>query len=276
MTLPKTPRSRPQLRAKAFPRDADLTEFNPWQFLFGEHPVRIVWRETDPWFVATDVCDVLEIANGPQATNRLECGEARQLVVDGPRGRREVWALNEPALYELIFTSRKPRAESFRKWVFAEVIPQIRRSGAYSPDAEPAADQLTGSEQSTFARGEPGAQPVETQADGSIPIHMELPGVGLYVVTVLHGKEPHVREVADPALVGGLEANHLRAQGGLLTSALYTIEATWKHIRLIQSYGGSLDEPAIKSIERTIIGGGQLARQVQVELDHVLTPKTRH
>ena len=143
-------------------------------FDFETNAVRVAMREGAPWFVAADVCRVLEIRNPRQAVSRL--GDDEKVVVSadtldpmtvgnadgqspltvissdgqspltldsiegqkpGRGGARSFNLVSESGLYALIFTSRTPSAERFRKWVTGEVLPAIRKGGRYSiPNAE--------------------------------------------------------------------------------------------------------------------------------------------
>ncbi len=98
-------------------------------FDFEEQAVRVVMRGDEPWFVAADVCRVLEIGNPTQAVARLDEDEVTLCTTEG--NHRETNIINESGLYSLIFTSRKPQAKRFRKWVTAEVLPALRRTGRY-------------------------------------------------------------------------------------------------------------------------------------------------
>lgn len=98
---------------------------------FGE--VRTVIREGQPWFVAADVCRVLEL--DPTATRRLDEDEKDTLrLTQGTSGNPNVTIVNEPGLYVLVMGSRKPEAKEFRRWITHEVIPSIRKHGAYLTD----------------------------------------------------------------------------------------------------------------------------------------------
>ncbi len=111
-------------------------------FDFDGSAVRVVLRNSDPWFVAKDVCGVLEIVNHKDAVSRLEDDERRGSVVPTPLGgRQEMTCVSESGLYSLIFTSRKEEAKRFRKWVTGEVLPSIRKTGGYgtNPATAPAA-----------------------------------------------------------------------------------------------------------------------------------------
>lgn len=96
--------------------------------------VRTVIREGQPWFVAADVCRVLEIE--PTATRRLDEDEKAALRLtqtssNGVTQEREVTIVNEPGLYSLVLGSRKPEAKAFKRWITHEVVPTIRKTGGY-------------------------------------------------------------------------------------------------------------------------------------------------
>jgi len=109
-------------------------------FDFEEQAVRVIMRDGEPWFVAVDACRVLEIDNVSQAMTRLDDDEVTLITNEG--NRRPMNLISESGLYSLIFTSRKEQAKRFRKWVTAEVLPTIRRTGSYEltpppPEAGP-------------------------------------------------------------------------------------------------------------------------------------------
>lgn len=108
-------------------------------FTYGDKPVRTQTDEAgDPWFVAMDVCDVLEIANVSQATESLDADEKDSISIIDTIGReKKVLAVSEPGLYHLILTSRKPEAKAFRRWVKHDVLPAIRKTGQYGRGASP-------------------------------------------------------------------------------------------------------------------------------------------
>ncbi|PFA26736.1 phage antirepressor Ant [Bacillus cereus] len=93
--------------------------------------VRTVVQGEDVWFVAKDVCEVLEIKNTTQAMQKLD-QEERTMFNIGRQGETNI--INESGLYSLIMTSRKPQAKAFKKWVTSEVLPSIRKHGAYMTD----------------------------------------------------------------------------------------------------------------------------------------------
>lgn len=109
-------------------------------FDFEEQAVRVVMRDGEPWFVAADVCRVLEIANTSDAVSRLDDDEKGVVTTDTLGGAQNVRIISESGLYALVLTSRKEAARRFRKWITAEVLPAIRRTGRYElpQAAEPA------------------------------------------------------------------------------------------------------------------------------------------
>lgn len=97
---------------------------------FGQ--VRTVTKDGEPWFVAADVCRALEVGNSRQALTRLDEDEKGVISTDTPGGKQEVSIVNEPGLYTLVLGSRKPEAKNFKRWITHEVIPSIRKHGAYA------------------------------------------------------------------------------------------------------------------------------------------------
>ena len=116
-------------------------------FDFEEQAVRVVMRADDPWFVANDVCRVLEIGNARDAMTRLDDDERDCVGITDAIGReRPTNLINESGLYALVLTSRKEAARRFRKWITAEVLPAIRRHGHYDlvPQPQPELGQVAG------------------------------------------------------------------------------------------------------------------------------------
>jgi prophage antirepressor-like protein len=102
-------------------------------FEFRDQSLRIVdQHDHDIWFVAKDVCEILEIKNSRMALHRLDDEEKGVSTIDTPGGKQPLSIVNESGLYELIFNSRKTEAKFFKKWVKQEVLPSIRKTGQYS------------------------------------------------------------------------------------------------------------------------------------------------
>lgn len=98
-------------------------------FNYREKEVRVVRKDNQDWWVAKDVCDVLDIINVTQAVGKLDDDE-RSMFNIGRQG--EVNVINEPGLYKIILRSDKPEAKPFIRWITHEVIPSIRKTGSYS------------------------------------------------------------------------------------------------------------------------------------------------
>lgn len=91
----------------------------------------------EPWFVAKDVCDVLELSNVGQALARLDNDEKSSITLnDGTPGNPNRAIVSESGLYALVLASRKPEAHEFKRWVTHEVLPQIRKTGGYIPTSD--------------------------------------------------------------------------------------------------------------------------------------------
>ena len=103
----------------------------PVEFTFDESLVRTVIKDGEAWFVAKDVCEILGIANPRDAIADFDDDEKGVVTTDTPGGPQNLNAINESGLYNLIFTSRKPEAKRFRKWVTSEVLHAIRQTGRY-------------------------------------------------------------------------------------------------------------------------------------------------
>lgn len=109
----------------------------PTFFNFDAQAVRVVGDADAPWFVAKDVCAVLELEKTDSALRGLEDDEKGAHIVSTLGGPQQLSVVNESGLYALIFRSRKAQARVFRRWVTSEVLPSLRRTGAYgvSPGA---------------------------------------------------------------------------------------------------------------------------------------------
>ncbi|MEY2875804.1 MAG: hypothetical protein RLZZ373_3175 [Pseudomonadota bacterium] len=101
--------------------------------------VRAVVLNSEPWFVAADVCAALTISNNRDALARLDDDEKGVGSIDTPSGTQQMGLINESGLYSLILGSRKPEAKRFKKWVTADVLPSLRKTGSYTMPAPAAA-----------------------------------------------------------------------------------------------------------------------------------------
>ena len=100
---------------------------------FGD--VRIVQIGNEPWFVGKDICDILGYQNGSRDINRHVDEEDRQNYQNGTfESNRGLTIINESGVYALILSSKLPQAKEFKRWVTHEVLPSIRKHGAYLTD----------------------------------------------------------------------------------------------------------------------------------------------
>ena len=110
-------------------------------FSFEKRDVRVVMKDGDPWWVAKDVCDVLELSNPSEALKGLDDDERGSLrISEGTSpagGNPNMNVITESGLYTLIMRSNKPEAKRFRKWVTSEVLPALRKTGSYSVKKDP-------------------------------------------------------------------------------------------------------------------------------------------
>lgn len=98
--------------------------------------VRIVDVTGEPWFVAKDVCECLELGNPRTSIALLDEDEKGVHTMDTPGGAQEMSIVSEAGLYSLILRSRKPEAKTFKRWITHEVLPAIRKHGGYLTPAK--------------------------------------------------------------------------------------------------------------------------------------------
>src|SRR5690606_37993817 len=115
----------------------------PMEFSFDGAAVRLVLVEGEPWWIAADVAQSLEYRMASDMVRSLDDDEKGTHIVRTLRGDQELLIINESGLYSAILRSRKASAKRFKKWVTAEVLPSIRKHGAYvMPAAEPEQDSV--------------------------------------------------------------------------------------------------------------------------------------
>ena len=101
-------------------------------FDYQNHEVRSLLIEGEPWFVAKDVCEILDLGNPSQAISRLDEDERNTIISNEGIGNPEKSVISESGLYSLTLGSKKPEAKPFKRWITHEVIPAIRKTGTYS------------------------------------------------------------------------------------------------------------------------------------------------
>lgn len=94
--------------------------------------IRTAIINSEPWFVAVDVCKALEIGNPTMALSRLDEDEKALISIEGlSRGNTMGNVVNEPGLYTLVLGSKKQEAKEFKRWITHDVLPKIRKHGGY-------------------------------------------------------------------------------------------------------------------------------------------------
>ena len=113
----------------------DLQIFNNEEF--GE--IRIITKDNEPWFVASDICRSLDLSNPTMAMQRIDDDEKAKFNLGLSGG--ETNCVNEYGLYSLVLASRKREAKDFKRWITHEVIPSIRKNGGYIAGQETMSDE---------------------------------------------------------------------------------------------------------------------------------------
>lgn len=109
-----------------------MSEITPFDFK-GNRLRTLTDSQGEPWFVAKDVCDILALSNATVALQSLDDDELTKFNLGGQHGEANI--ISEPGLYRLVMKSRKPEAKEFQRWVTHEVLPTIRKHGAYATEA---------------------------------------------------------------------------------------------------------------------------------------------
>ncbi len=106
-------------------------------FSYEGNEVRTVQKDDGTWWVLKDVCAVLDISNNRDAALRLDEDEKDDVGITDAIGRQQnTTVISESGLYNVIMLSRKPEAKKFKRWVTHEVLPTIRKHGAYVTPAK--------------------------------------------------------------------------------------------------------------------------------------------
>lgn len=104
-------------------------------FTYEGATVRAITIDGEPWFVARDICDALELPNLTMALQRLAADEKGVNRIDTLGGPQQMAVVSESGMYALVLRSDKPKAEGFRRWITRDVVPAIRKTGSYTAPA---------------------------------------------------------------------------------------------------------------------------------------------
>ena len=108
-------------------------------FSYEGSEIRTVQLGGEPWWVLKDICDVLELSNPSMIADRLDEDEKAKVEPKqylGSRSNEPATVISESGLYNVILLSRKPEAKKFKRWITHEVLPTIRKHGAYVTSAK--------------------------------------------------------------------------------------------------------------------------------------------
>lgn len=103
-----------------------LTTYN-----FNTNNIRVVTIDGNPWFVAADVCKAIGLSNTTLAVRPLADDEKTLNPIKTARGTKDLNCVSESGLYKLVLRSDKPEARAFQDWITHDVLPAIRKDGAY-------------------------------------------------------------------------------------------------------------------------------------------------
>lgn len=229
--------------AAAGPADHNL----PVEFKFEAHVVRTVVRDGEPWFVAADVCDVLDIKNPSDALTRLDDDERALVSIEGIPGGQSVNLVNEFGLYSLILGSRKPEAKRFKRWVTHEVLPAIRKTGRYEapPTSEPGA-----------------ADDDAAQPEGPWSVTVLFPQPGRFSVMIKPDWSTHVYRQELDTILDENTALNCR----ILCHLVRLTETYWQKLQHLKSLNDDPDYITVQ-VEDRLSQASELARCLAADLD---------
>ena len=154
--------------------------------------LRTTDRDGEPWFVAADICRVLELRNVTQAIERLDEDEHLMLNI-GRQGN--TYLVNEPGLYSLILASRKPQAKPFKRWITHDILPTLRQQGVYALCGEPTEPQRLFTSDDYLSA----ARIVATCKSDRLPYILSLLGSGGWEVNSITNKKLPAIDTSDIA-----------------------------------------------------------------------------
>lgn len=149
-----TPAIKQGFNMGKFTEELAFSQQEQQTFKFGDCEIRVVVRDGDPWFVASDVASALCYRNASDAARNLKDHQKGTHIVRTLGGSQKVTIITESGLYKLVLRSRKPEAEEFSDWVTGEVLPSIRKTGSYAK-APVDADQIALARLTLFSYSEP-------------------------------------------------------------------------------------------------------------------------
>ncbi|MBE7118617.1 BRO family protein [Bacillus cereus] len=209
--------------------------------------VRTVLQGEDVWFVAKDVCEVLEFSDTNAMTRYLDEDELMSVKLTGMNMKSNL--INESGLYSAILRSRKPQAKAFKKWVTSEVLPSIRRDGGYMiANEEESDDDLLARAlvvaQATIVRKNKKLAQVEAQLEEQAPAvayHDKVLDIEGYTTIESTAKQLGLRSPQQlNQMLKQAKIIHLTRKGSWLHTAKYAYLREEGHINYKPLIGGKL------------------------------------
>ena len=201
--------------------------------------VRTVMKDGEVWFVAKDVCDVLELTNPTEAIRALDDDEKSTLRISegtSPKGGNpNVNIINEPGLYALVFRSNKPEAKAFARWVRHEVLPQVMHTGSYNVQPSDKVNPLEGARYVCELAGITGNQLVIAVDN----VYRRCTGFSALETAGITLIAPTQNQLLTPTEIGRLVGLSARRVNDLLAGAGYqhNIAGKWEAIEDGKQYG---------------------------------------
>lgn len=109
-------------------------------FSYKAMEIRVIMIQGEPWWILKDACDVLNLSDTNKVAERLDEDELTRVKFVSGGQTREMYAVNEAGLYNVILRSEKPEAKQFKRWLTHEALPSIRKTGTYSMSKKKLAD----------------------------------------------------------------------------------------------------------------------------------------
>ena len=224
-----------QMDGKVGPEGDGPSLLSASEFDFKGRTVRTVTRDGETWFVAADICAVLQHSNPTRAVERLDDDERGLTTIQAHPGNDQIVnVVSESGLYALIFSSRKPEAKVFRRWVTGVVIPSIRRTGAY---------RLDGTGQSEPKR---------------LGWTVGIPGRGRFVVHARSSGDVRVHETSGTEA----KAEFTALDCQIMACACLQIGNLWQRVQELRAAGRDpSDGFAFEQLDQAILSGARIGRQ---------------
>lgn len=193
-------------------------------FIFESSQIRVIMVDGEPWFVAKDVCDALGLTNSRMSLMALDADEKGVSSTYTPGGQQEISIINESGLYTLILRCRDAVKQGtlpwrFRKWVTAEVLPSIRKTGNYSQRQTRRTDELNGKDMTNLKH-------IIHMMTGNFTHNQAWSNAVWFCLRRATGvPSPHPFAVSDLPVLAD-ECRRIMIMTGMLRDFLYTAETT--------------------------------------------------